>query len=756
MKKIFLLLIVMLSFLSAACTSLKKEERKSEEETPIVEEEAEHQAERSAAKGRYREEKSAFPLFVQNIFDIQCQEDGSVKMLFENEPGSFLLCESKDSGVTWEQKKIETEWLPENYRVVSACFGSGGEIAVSAGEMSKEPFDEKHALGEYTYFRIEDLERTPLVQTLSLQLPEPKEENLKSGYGLKQILLSDKGKIYGMMTAEENEEISFRIVCFEADQGSVLWELDTEAAEIDLYEDKIYLNEFDGAVKVLDAESGSELKQLSISLRDNFLNCMDIDAKKGKIFYCNETGIYAADDQAALSELLVEGRLSSFSDMSYSIKEFFRVSEKVFLMFIQSMPGAELEVLRYEYDAGLSVQPEHELVVYSLKENRAVKKIISDFQASHPEVYVQYEVGMEDTAVKEEADAINRLNTELMAGNGPDVLVLNGLPWESYQEKEILGDFSGCLRTSIKEGDMFENIFSAYQTGDRKNIIPISFQVPALVGTEPQVSSVNSIEDLLKTTQSTADLPPFFRKNTYLLRYIFSIYWQNIEKEEGMISREALKETLEYVKKINDVLLQKENERSAFFGNEDDINYDVFDNLLDVASIKDGGAAMAAGYLSALKDFGDLLNEDLSYQTLSEGVFRALITGINRESKNIEQAEEFLLFALSDEEQNIFAGRHYPAIMGFPVNRKAYQQMISRPSQEETALYFGETFLWPNKQQFAQLEEKIINLKIPAMENSMILNIILESAAPYLAGEKTIDAAVNEIFQSLELYILEH
>ena len=178
----------------------------------------------------------------------------------------------------------------------------------------------------------------------------------------------------------------------------------------------------------------------------------------------------------ALSELLVEGRLSSFSDMSYSIKEFFRVSEKVFLMFIQSMPGAELEVLRYEYERYNAADMyffgkravnllwtasfSRDLLWNLQKKPEALFQPAPELvQASHPEVYVQYEVGMGDTAVKEEADAINRLNTELMAGNGPDVLVLNGLPWESYQEKEILGDFSGCLRTSIKEGDMFVQSF---------------------------------------------------------------------------------------------------------------------------------------------------------------------------------------------------------------------------------------------------------------------------------------------------------
>ena len=108
-----------------------------------------------------------------------------------------------------------------------------------------------------------------------------------------------------------------------------------------------------------------------------------------------------------------------------------------------------MELLRYEYDADLPTQPEHELVVYSLKDNSVVEKIISDFQSAHPDVLVKHEVGMGDSSLKDETDAISSLNTEIMAGNGPDVLLLNGLPWKSYQEKGILHHKSHLRNCSI-------------------------------------------------------------------------------------------------------------------------------------------------------------------------------------------------------------------------------------------------------------------------------------------------------------------
>lgn len=767
-RKAFLWIIILLSFISvitAGCNSFKNNKQDTGERTAMQEDQTEGQAGQKSARGRYREEKIDFPLPIKNIFDVECNENGNVKVLFENEPGSLFYYESMDYGISWEQKEMGKEWLPQNYRVVSASFGAEGEIVLSAGKMSDDPLDEKHAMGEYSYFKIDNAEGDTTAQQLSLQLPEPKEINLESGYGLKQILLSGDGKLYGVFTSGNEEQKNFQLFCLQSDNGKVLWELDTNAAEISLFGDEVYVNEHSGKVKVLDRKTGEQSGELSIPLGNNFLCCMDIDTQKDKIFYCNETGIYGTDSNVALSELLVDGKLSSFSDETYDVKGLFCVSEKVFLVFVQGFPGEKMEILRYEYDADLPTQPEHELVVYSLKDNSVVEKIISDFQSAHPDVLVRYEVGMSDSSVKDETDAISSLNTEIMAGNGPDVLILNGLPWESYQEKGILENLSSGLGTCMKEDKVFGNLFSAYQADGSQYVIPISFKIPVLIGKEGTVSSVNSIEELLKAAEETEDLPPFFRKKQALLRYIFSIYWQRIEKEEGQVSKEELKGVLENVKQINDVLQEKESEISLFFAGDEERekNYDVFanDNWLDVSNIKYGNVAMDLGYLSCRQDFLDVLNCGLSYHTLSDGVFSALIAGINKESDNIGNAEEFLEFALSDEEQKIFIDGMYMVIMGFPVNKAAFKDMVSKPSQSESEEYgkglanMGETFEWPEEKDFEQFEKKIVSLDTPAMEDNIVINTILENAAPYLSGEKEVDVTVNEIAQSLELYLLE-
>ena len=52
-------------------------------------------------------------------------------------------------------------------------------------------------------------------------------------------------------------------------------------------------------------------------------------------------------------------------------------------------------------------------------------------------------------------DAIKALNTEIMAGNGPDVIMLDGLPIESYLAKGMLADLSENLKAVEEKEEFF-------------------------------------------------------------------------------------------------------------------------------------------------------------------------------------------------------------------------------------------------------------------------------------------------------------
>lgn len=64
-------------------------------------------------------------------------------------------------------------------------------------------------------------------------------------------------------------------------------------------------------------------------------------------------------------------------------------------------------------------------------------------------------------------------------------------------------------------------------------------------------------------------------------------------------------------------------------------------------------------------------------------------------------------------------------------------------------------YRWPDEAYFRKIETEIEQLTVPTMEDSIVIDTVVEYGAAYLKGEKDIDTAVNEITQKLELYFAE-
>ncbi len=704
--------------------------------------------------GRFIEEKIELPVPVKVQFDLRCGKDGTIWILFENEPGSLYLYESSDAGVSWKEQKLGMDWLPKGYRVDAACVDEGGNIFASAGKMSEDPMARKHASGTCRCFRID---KTGKVKEISLELPSPKKEYPLSAYGLSKPALSGDGKLYGMLDlTEEKGRRMGQLFCFDAKSGKKLWSTEVEDTEMRLLGDQLYVYVADkDMLKHIDTKTGKELEETECAWN---LYLIDIKQEKNKIYYIDETGIYGTDFGMKIRELLVDGALGCFSSEDYAFNSLVSVSDDVFLLSLANISGGK-ELFRYKYDPSVPTRPDNELTVYTLKDNGTMKTLVSDFRKKHPEVYVRYEVGMQGSNAKNVSDAVNALNTEIMAGNGPDVLVLNNLPWESYGEKGILADLGGCY----EKNEVFENLFEPYEKDGISYAVPVVFKVPAAVGDKSAVPSVHSAEDLLKEAEATRkDYLPFIMGRQDMVRYVSSIYWQTLQTEDGSLSREKLRRLLEIIKKIQEHIDASTSEwKDVEFTLDEDRTVDHFDT--GFASESDTMAAMALTYLSGTEPLVSIYNNksnnydgNMSWQAISEGTFSPLLAGISQKSERMDIAEEFLKFCLGEEEQKSFDSREKQiSVTGFPVNKKAWESMAKEKSKSELEEMGMGWCTWPPEEVFADFEKQIKELKTPAMEDSIVIDTILDSTNPYLAGEKNLDTAADEIIQKLELYYAE-
>lgn len=710
--------------------------------------------EAAVAMGRYVEEEISLPAPVGVLFDLRCGDDGTVWMLFEHEPGSLYLYESGDAGASWDGKKLETDWLPEDYRVGDACVDTGGAVFACAGKMSEDPMAGGMASGTYRYFL---LDASGEAKELSLKLPAPKEDYPVSAYGLSSPALSADGKIYGMLDMTDGARRRGRLFCFDADSGGKLWDTDTDDIGMKLFGDELYVYvDDDGTLVHIDRETGEKLEETACDC--GFYN-LDIKPENNKIYCSDRTGIYGTDLSMEVRELLVDGGLGSFGSEDYGFNGLVCVSGDCFLLPLVNSVG-EKTLFRYEYDPDVPTRPDNELTVYTLKENYTAQQLVSDFRRQHPETYVHYEVGMQGSGAENVSDVMNTLNTEIMAGNGPDVLILNNLPWESYAKKGILADLGGCCEKS----EVFENLFLPYEREGILRAAPVTFKIPIAAGEASAVAPVHSAEELLKVVEDTReDYLPFLMGKQSLVRYLFSVYWQTVQEEDGSLSGEQLKRLLEIVKRIQEHIDASTSEYADVqFTADDDQSVDHFD--IGCSLETDTMAAMSLTYLESTASLVSLYNhiqkkdmyEEASWQAISEGVFSPLLVGISQKSERMELAEEFVRFSLGEEEQASFASPEKSvSVVGFPVNQNAWKRMIKEPSESELEVENRVKRIWPPQEVFADVEKRIRALETPAMEDSVVIDAILDVFVPCLNGEKNLDTAADEIMEKLELYRAE-
>lgn len=161
----------------------------------------------------------------------------------------------------------------------------------------------------------------------------------------------------------------------------------------------------------------------------------------------------------ALAEILCAGGYT-FSDPRVGIKKLIAAPDGSFVVRYTS-DGRD-RLCRYVFDGDAPIrEAAGTMTVWALNDSNTLRGAIAEFRALHPEVDVVLELG--HTAGGDglqDSDIITALNTRLVAGNAPDVLILDGLPARGYIQKGALLDLAGL----VDESDYFANILNAWRT----------------------------------------------------------------------------------------------------------------------------------------------------------------------------------------------------------------------------------------------------------------------------------------------------
>ena len=86
-------------------------------------------------------------------------------------------------------------------------------------------------------------------------------------------------------------------------------------------------------------------------------------------------------------------------------------------------------------------------------------------------------------------DAVKKLNTEIMAGKGPDFLLLDGLPVNSYVEKGMLAELE-------KEEKLLSNITESFTTDEKIYMMPAAVTISMYLTDKENMTNVSDLSTL--------------------------------------------------------------------------------------------------------------------------------------------------------------------------------------------------------------------------------------------------------------------
>lgn len=764
-----LVILILIAGLTGCGTSSKEEET----ETTV--------------QGRLVEEEVEMPQGMTNIFAMGKLEDGSIE-IFGNDynTGKNYIAISGKEGESWQVTELEDL----NYSYISAAsVAENGSVAIF-GSFRQEDNSAKMALKiispekEITYLNYEfpDTDDSQLNQNMAniqkdLGKEEAETQIYNMNHGVEQCAYDSSGNLF-------IKDIQGNIYKMNISTGEMEKSCGFEQGELQYFavEGKRLYAITQKGVSIYSTEDGSELPKdhvLIQMIKENPLTswgygCFEIaftQKDDRNLVYVNHQGLFYHQEQGSISEQLLDANNSYLCDNTISFHGIESVGEAGYLVGIHM--GETSKLLKYTYDENAEAVVKKQLNIYALEDSELLRQVVSKYRIQYPDVLVQVTIGMDGNSGITAEEAIRTLNTEIMAGKGPDVLVLDGMPVESYIQKGMLVDISPVLEKVEKEDGLFINIKEVYTKNGKAYSMPSRFLMEVVEGEEKAVTAASTLPELAAYAKKLAQggnggiFPEIGAKGILMELYqADSVNWLG---EDGTIQEESLKNYLEAARTIYNV------ERFSAQGAYEEF-YESFESVCEIGGTAQvyvvdrltGWNQIAFGTLGSVSGYREMLSIEAKIGGINElwntgeqkSFLPYLMMGIVSTTEKQQEAEDFLKIMFSKECGEISG-------CGFPVNRAAYNSqcdvLLSREdtAKETTSYTLGDgteisyETLKLSKDNIKQLTSKIESLNEAVITDRVIQDFVLEEGMKYLKQEQSLEETVTEIMQKANLYLAE-
>lgn len=496
------------------------------------------------AMGRYIETVYDLPEDVSRYNDITRLEDGSL-ILYDYNTGCYT---SKDDGMSWEKQEnswIDNEKYVEVYKQQITVAQNGSVFMIYSTQKEDPQTPDEEFLTYLHYLYVDPLGvETEILTDMSYE----KDNYISSAWFF-------ENRLFGIGVDQKIYEIR-------TDQGTCqeLFASDTEVARlffangilIGISKEQAYL--YDLNQKTL-LEQDNVLNQFLVQnvseMNSMYCPISITNGEENNIFYLGlRSGLFRHVIGGNAMEKVIDGTLSTFGDPSARVMGLEVLDNGDFLVQFSNR-----QCIQYHYDETVPTVPEKQLKVYSLADNTMIRQAIALYRKKNPDVMIAYEVGMEAGQGVTKEDAIKNLNTEMMSGSGPDILVLDDLPVGSYMEKGILQDLTPLVEDLTTKEEYFENILRTFEEDEKITMIPINFQIPMMVGDKDTIGKITDLKTLADSVEEIRNNNPTgsivgIVKEEQTLKLLGMVCASAWIQEDGTLNEAAITEFLTQSKRI--------------------------------------------------------------------------------------------------------------------------------------------------------------------------------------------------------------
>ena len=470
----------------------------------------------------------------------------------------------------------------------------------------------------------------------------------------------------------------------------------------------------------------------------------------GDIILLDTEGIHVLTAGASLWNTVVIGELNTMYMPSAEVIDMYQDQDENYYV-LYSLDGSIYYLAKYQYDKDTVSVPNKNITVYTLKDDMVLREAAVAFNKEHPDVMVTIEAAMDAYSSTTGDDYIKALNTQLLAGSGPDILVTDGLPVDSYVDKSVLLDLKDIIQPKVDSGELLSTVIDSYDTSGHIFTVPTRISPYLIVGRSDTVNMAKTFDGLVEASKQTwkrsliGEITPQDLISNFLPTELSTIITE--ENGKKVVNHNNLLEFLTKAQTLHNNIDGVTEYSNGGMDNVFSLPYSTQVTLTNMRGFYN------VTFEAAIKNF--IKNGSIeSYDNAYKG---AIEVGINANTKFPDIAKEFIESLLSEEMQT----KDYSA--GVPINNKAIDKFIDLERdvasyteiQNEDGDYVMFEIPWFSKEDrelLAQISRSVDN-RVSIDER--VLEVITEQFGESIVNGTSMEECADKIGNELNLYLSE-